>query len=66
MAGRITDKDKAKLARRWAGIYKAATDLQVLASELEGQPVTVELRLDDTSFSGQAGGLKFGARQSGL
>ena len=61
-----SDKDRAKLARRWATLYKAAVELSVIAAEITGEEATVQLKLEGESFTASVGSLKFGAKQGGL
>jgi len=59
-------KDRAKAAKKFAQLYKAAMDLAVAVEDITGEAVEIQLKLDGDSFSASAGPLKFGARSSGL
>ena len=66
MAGKTSDKDRIKLARKWAALYRAVVDLSVIAAEITGEQAEVQLRLDGDNFQASVGSLKFGAKQGGL
>jgi len=59
-------KDRAKLARRHAAVYKACVDLASLVEEIEGHQPAVKVELAGDGFTVSAGRQRFGAKSSGL
>ncbi len=66
MAGKDAAREKAKIAKKFAQLYKAATDLSVAVQDVTGQAEVIELRLEDDSFTAKAGAIRFGAKQRGI